>query len=43
MDRYFLVGVPLLSRNKEGKTVYERAKYLYAVSILVKKEYYLDE
>jgi len=43
MDKYYLIGVPSLSVNVGDKNVYERAKYLYAVSVLVYKERYLDE
>jgi hypothetical protein len=43
MDKFYLIGVPLLSVNTQEKPVYERAKYLYAVSILVYKEKYLHE
>ena len=42
MDKYYMIGVPSLSVNNQDKSVYERAKYLYAVSILVYKENYLN-
>lgn len=43
MDNYYLVGMPSLSLNTQDKSVYDRAKYLYAVSVLVYRELYWDE
>ena len=40
MDEYYIIGIPLLSINEEK---YKRVKYLYAVSILVYREYYWDQ
>lgn len=43
MDKYYVIGIPSLSHNTQDRNVYERAKYLYAVSVLVQKDYYNNQ
>lgn len=42
MEKFYLVGVPLISKAINKNFAYKRAKYIYSVNILVMKQHYLN-
>ena len=42
MDKYFLIVRPLLSANREQDKTYTREKYIFSLTLVVRKEDYLS-
>ncbi|KAL4446982.1 hypothetical protein ABPG74_014954 [Tetrahymena malaccensis] len=41
-QHYYVLGLPILLRNKEKEKIYSREKYIFNICIMVRKEQYLS-